>query len=146
MLRVYLDSNVWSRAFDEQLQAGVKEEAEAFLRILEGAYYQRKYKIVGSAILDDEVEQIEEKEKRLAVKAIAEIFAAEKIDKFSKSLQEEIKALGLKDKDAMHLAFAIGNSDYFITCDDEILNKGEKIEKRYRIKVVNPVEFVREVL
>jgi predicted nucleic acid-binding protein len=146
MLKIYLDTNVWSRAFDEQSQVKIRRETEAFFKILEGTYYQRKYVIIGSLILEDEIEQIEEKDKRGAVKAIVDIFVAGKIEKFSKSLQEEIKALGLKDKDAMHLAFAIGNSDYFITCDDEILNSRREIEKRYRIKVVNPVEFVREAL
>ncbi|MFH1774346.1 MAG: hypothetical protein ABH874_05245 [Methanobacteriota archaeon] len=146
MLKIYLDTNVWGRAFDEQLQMRVAEETEAFFKILEGAYYQRKYSIVGSSILDDEIEQIEEKDKREVVEAIVDLFVADKIEKFSRSLHGGIKALGLKDKDAMHLAFAIDNSDYFITCDDEILYRKREIEKRYKIKVVDPVEFVREVL
>jgi len=71
----------------------------------------------------------------------------ERVEKFSKSLFLEIKSLGLKDKDAMHLTFAAaGNSDYFITCDYKIINKGDGIEKKFGIKVVNPVEFVKEVL
>ena len=143
MLRIYLDTNVWSRPFDEQTQGRIKRETEAFFRILD--YHQRKYEIIGSLILEDEIEQIES-EKREAVRAIANLFVAEKITEFSESLQREIKALGLKDKDALHLAFAINNSDYFITCDDEILNKGKRIERRYGIKVVNPTEFIKEVL
>jgi hypothetical protein len=31
---------------------------------------------------------------------------------------------------------------YFITCDDEIVRKGKEIERRYGLKVVNPVEFI----
>lgn len=145
MLRIYLDTNVWGRPFDSQTQERIREETEAFFKILEGAYYKRKHKIIGSLIVEDEIEQIEENEKKEAVKAMVELFVAEKIDDFSESLQREIKALGLKDKDAFHLAFAVDNSDYFITCDDEILDKKRKIEKRYGIKVVNPVEFVEEV-
>ena len=146
MLKIYLDTNVWSRPFDEQGQGRIREETEAFFEILEGVHHQRKHKIIGALILDDEIEQIEEKEKRDAVKAIVDVFVAKKIDAFSESVQREIKALGLKDKDAMHLAFAVDNSDYFITCDDEILSRRKEIEKRYKIKVVNPVGFVKEVL
>lgn len=146
MLRIYLDTNVWGRPFDDQSFERIREEAEAFFRILEEAYYQQKHVIIASLILDDEIAQIEEKEKREAVEALVDIFTAEKIRKFSKSLQMEIKAQGLKDKDAMHFAFAVGNSDYFITCDDKILDGRKGIEKRYKIKVVNPVEFIKEAL
>jgi len=145
MLRVYLDTNVWGRPFDEQSQRRIIEEGEAFFRILEGAH-QRKYVIVGSLMLEDEISQIDDKEKREAVEAIVELFVNERVEKFSKSLFLEIKSLGLKDKDAVHLAFAVGNSDYFITCDDKIINKGDGIEKKFGIKVVSPVEFVKEVL
>ncbi len=146
MLRIYLDTNVWGRPFDDPTSKRIREEAEAFFIILEGAYYQQKHVIITSLILDDEIAQIEGGEKRGAVEALVDIFTAEKIGKFSKSLQMEIKTHGLKDKDAMHFAFAVGNSDYFITCDDEILDRGEGIEESYKIKVVNPVEFIREAL
>jgi predicted nucleic acid-binding protein len=146
VLRIYLDANVWSSPFDEQTQVRIRREAEAFFKILEATYQRHKCLIVGSLILDDEIEQIEEEWKRGSVKAIVDLFVSERIDRFSRSLQREIKALGLKDKDAIHLAFAINNSDYFITCDDKILHKKVEIEKRYSIKVVNPPEFVEEEL
>ncbi len=101
MFRIYLDTNVWGRPFDAQTQR-IRKEAEAFFEILEGAY-QHKYEIIGTLILEDEIEQMEEKEKREAVKVIVEIYVAEKITKFSESLQKEIKALGLKDKDAIQI-------------------------------------------
>ncbi len=136
---------MWGRPFDEQSISRIREETDAFFKILEGIY-QGKYEVIGATILDDEIEQIEEAEKREAVKVIVDLFVAVKIEKFSKILQEQIKLLGLQDKDAMHLAFAVGNSDYFITCDDKILEKWKELEERCRIKVVSPVEFVREVL
>lgn len=84
MLRIYLDTNVWGRPFDDQSSERIREEAEAFFRILEGAYYQQKHVIIASLMLDDEIAQIEEKEKRVAVEALVDIFTAEKIGKFSK--------------------------------------------------------------
>jgi len=51
--------------------------------------------------------------------------------------------LGLKSKDALHIACAIEmQCDYFITTDDQILNR----MKNYReIGVVDATTFVREV-
>ncbi|NOZ59957.1 MAG: hypothetical protein GXO66_10365 [Euryarchaeota archaeon] len=46
MLRIYLDTNVWGRPFDEQSQHRIIEESEAFFRILDGAQ-RRKFIIVG---------------------------------------------------------------------------------------------------
>jgi predicted nucleic acid-binding protein len=47
---------------------------------------------------------------------------------------------GLKAKDALHLACAIeAECDYFITTDDEIINKGSLITL---IETVNPVDMI----
>lgn len=51
-----------------------------------------------------------------------------------------IKNHGLKAKDALHIACAIkAGCSYFITTDDEIINKGSPIEK---IETVNPVDMI----
>jgi predicted nucleic acid-binding protein len=50
--------------------------------------------------------------------------------------------IGLRQKDAAHIACAIASeSDYFITTDKKIINKPVK-----GIKVVNPIDFVREYI
>jgi len=50
----------------------------------------------------------------------------------------------LKLPDAAHIACAIGGGcEYFISCDDEIVKRGEEIRRRYGIKVCNPVEFAK---
>jgi predicted nucleic acid-binding protein len=47
--------------------------------------------------------------------------------------------LGLREKDAVHLACAIQtNADYFLTTDKKILNKRMK-----EIKLINPIDFLR---
>ncbi|NOZ59958.1 MAG: hypothetical protein GXO66_10370 [Euryarchaeota archaeon] len=97
-------------------------------------------------MLEDEISQISDVEKKDAITAIVGLFVNERVRKFSESLFRQIKSLGLKDKDALHLTFAVGNSDYFITCDDKILNKRDEIGKRFGINVVSPLEFVEEVL
>jgi predicted nucleic acid-binding protein len=63
---------------------------------------------------------------------------------FSEEINEtgrQLMKIGLKNKDALHLACAIkGNCDYFLTTDKGILNK-----QIGGIAVINPVDFVRRL-
>jgi len=53
----------------------------------------------------------------------------------------EIMKLGIKPKDALHIACAIENDcEFFITTDRGILNKTIA-----EIKIINPIDFVREM-
>ena len=53
-----------------------------------------------------------------------------------------LAALGLKAKDALHIACAIiAGCEYFVTTDDAILKKGKEISV---IIVTDPTTFVRE--
>jgi predicted nucleic acid-binding protein len=144
-IKIYLDTNVWCRPFDEQTQQRIVDEGEASLKILEKAHAERKYTITGSLILDDEVKQIKGRRKREAVKTIMALFISQKVRSFSKSTVRDLKTVGLKDKDALHLAFALHDSaKYFITTDDYISKREKDIEKEYKIKVKNPIEFIEE--
>jgi len=55
-----------------------------------------------------------------------------------------------KAKDSLHLASAIyAVCDYFITCDDKFIktinsNKGKLIDTIGTIKLLNPIDFLRE--
>ena len=52
---------------------------------------------------------------------------------------KEIQLIGINRKDALHIACAIiENCEYFITCDNGILNKN--IDE---IKVINPIDFIK---
>jgi predicted nucleic acid-binding protein len=143
--RIYIDTCVWCRPFDEP-SLRISAERRAFLKILRKVY-SGKFDVVGSVFLDIEVEMIEGEEKKEAVKDSMHKVISEKIECISGrilSKKEEIKRLGLKDMDAYHLACAIeGRAKYFISVDDKILRKGREIEKRCKIKMCNPIEFLR---
>jgi len=56
-------------------------------------------------------------------------------------LAEDIERIGVKSKDALHLACAIfSNCKYFITTDAKMLNKS--IEG---ITVINPIDFIKNL-
>ena len=140
MKRIYLDTGVWCRPFDEPSRR-VTEEAEAFFKILQDMD-EKRYMIIGSIILDDEIHEIKDEKTRAAVTELMTRAVSDQIDLISESRQKEIKKeTGVKDEDAFHLAAAIeGKTEYFITVDDNILTKADKIE-RYGIKVRNPVDL-----
>lgn len=54
---IYLDTNVYSRPFDDQTQTEIQEEANAFLEII-GEVKTGKLILLGSDILDFEVHNI----------------------------------------------------------------------------------------
>jgi len=69
-------------------------------------------------------------------KAILDIEENEHILQYAK----ELVSLGLKSKDALHVACAIeGKCDYFLTTDDKVLNKLKNYNK---IEVVNPINVI----
>ncbi|OGV99755.1 MAG: hypothetical protein A3I04_02720 [Nitrospinae bacterium RIFCSPLOWO2_02_FULL_39_110] len=139
-MRVYLDTNVYCRPFDDQSQKRIQEETDAFEEILE-ATKEGKFFLLSSDILVYEVSNIS-----LCKNRVEEV--------------EDIKDLAIiiryrcsiKDRDALHLASAIiGKADYFLTCDNEITaRKGvkcvEKISEEYgnKIRILSPVNFEYE--
>lgn len=101
--------------------------------------------ILGSIVLDDEVDEIQDKMKRAAVIELISRAVAERITVVSESKQNEIReATGVKEEDAFHLAAALeGRAEYFLTVDDNILAKADKIEA-FGLKVQNPVDLIEE--
>jgi predicted nucleic acid-binding protein len=77
-------------------------------------------------------------------RAIAEWKSSARID-ISETADVLIKAnlyatMGIKSKDALHLACAVGAScDYFITTDLDIIKKGRDIDE---IILINPIDFI----
>ena len=57
---------------------------------------------------------------------------------------EELVQMGLKSKDALHLACALAlKCDYFLTTDDDLIKKAAGFD---RIKVFDPIAFIKEEL
>src|SRR5687768_17332413 len=69
---LYLDTNVYSRSFDDQTQTDIQEEANAFLEII-GEIKSGKFTLLGSDILDFEVHNILNVEKRAKIKDYLEL-------------------------------------------------------------------------
>ncbi len=53
-----------------------------------------------------------------------------------------LESLRIDPIDAVHLACAEFNADYFLTCDDGIIKKAKKNTDLLKIEVFNPLEFI----
>lgn len=139
-MRVYLDNCALNRLFDDTSQERVRIEAEAVTNLLE-KIQDGSIELVWSSMVDFENGDSPIQEQRdwissLKDHAIVEVEVTLFIHKESKSLID----CGLKPKDALHVASAItGQAGYFVTTDDGILKKRNRIGS---ISIINPAELL----
>ena len=141
-VRVYLDTCVWCRPFDDVSDERIWEEAMAFVEILRKEE-RNEISVLGSSVLLFEVSMISSDEKRKSVEEIiARVAKVAHLTESSKKKAEEIMKCGINAMDALHIAVAIENKvDVFITTDDDILKRRGCISKW--IEVENPKEVDR---
>jgi hypothetical protein len=116
-------------------------EAEAIELIL-NAVAEARIKLLWSDTLDTENEQNPFEERRTGIARWRHAAAA--IIHDAPDLRERARALalvGFKPLDALHLASAAaGGASHFLTVDDGILKKRERVRE---IVIVSPLEFVQ---
>jgi predicted nucleic acid-binding protein len=147
MTKVYLDTCCINRPFDDQTQERVRLEAEAVLAIL-SRIEKGDWDWIGSEMLTDEIEQTPDTQKLSRAKLLSgfiqeNIEVGEKETRRAKELQKE----GFQLFDALHLACAeSAKVDVFLSTDDRLLKLAKKMSKRLKIRVVNPLIWVEEMI
>ena len=142
MLKIYLDNCCYNRPFDKQNQDLIRLETEAKL-IIQNRVKLGLYSLVWSYILQSENDENPSDDKHEAIQAWQYIVteycpASDEILLKAKKFM----TLGLKHKDAIHLACAIKHKcDYLLTTDKKFLNKNKQVTE---IEIVNPVAFILE--
>ena len=138
-MKIYLDTCCFNRPYDDQNQLKIELETLAKLNI-QKEILEDKYDLIWSYILNYENSENPFNERRENIGEWETI--AKKYVPFSKKALDKgkkIELIGIGQKDALHIACAIiENCDYFITCDDRILNKDVD-----EIKVINPIDFIK---
>jgi predicted nucleic acid-binding protein len=140
-MRIYLDNCCFNRPFDNQAQVRIRLETEAKLRIQERVV-AGEIELAWSYILDYENAANPLEERRAAVgswrrRSVVDISETPALLHYAESLI----ALGLRSKDALHVACAVeAGCNYFLTTDDILLRK---LAKQDRIVAVDPTAFVR---
>lgn len=147
MTKIYLDTCCLNRPFDDQTQERIRLESEAVLAII-SRIEKGEWDWVGSEVLMDEIEQTPDTQKlsraRLLsgfVKQTVEVGEAE-VER-SKELRRE----GFKEFDSLHLACAeTAKADVFLSTDDRLLKLAKRVPKRLKIRVMNPLAWVEEMI
>jgi predicted nucleic acid-binding protein len=152
---IYLDTNVYSRPFDDQVKAGIAAEANAFLEIVD-AIKAGNLKLVSSDILLFEVYNILSEDKRAKVESYLDlcsehIHSSEEILNLGRQLERECH---IRARDALHVASAaFGNARYFLSCDQKVTQKKQarcyrrllRLQRNAYFSVMNPTRFVEKM-
>jgi len=139
-MKIYMDNCCFNRPFDDQSKIRIRLETEAKLYIQE-KILKKEIELVWSYIIDYENQFNPFIERRNAIEkwksyAIIDIVETNNILRDAELIQK----LGVKSKDAIHVACAIeGKCDYFLSTDDSLLKKLSNFDK---IKVLNPLSFL----
>ena len=139
MYKIYLDMCCFNRPYDDQLHPIIRIETEAKL-LIQSEVLKGNLDLVWSFIIhyENNDNPFVDKKKQIA---LWESKSA-RIVTFNHEIQlqaENIMKLGIKTKDALHIACAISaNADAFITTDRKLLNK--QVDG---ITITNPMDFVR---
>ncbi|BAT55690.1 hypothetical protein NOS3756_46830 [Nostoc sp. NIES-3756] len=142
MTRVYLDTSIYNRPFDDQTQPKIFLETQAVILILQ-MVEARLIELVSSSVIVYEnsrnpfIVNQQSMERYLQIAALKVL-----VDENLKKRAEQLEQQGIKPIDALHVACAeASQSDYFITCDRRLINRCQNLS----LVVINPNNFIFEV-
>jgi len=138
---------VLSRPFDDQSQERIRLETEAIILLL--ARLERKEWIwLGSQALEIEIDKAPDVEQQSRLRRVNEFVSLTiEIGKRELKRASELQNLGFVGFDAVHLACAeSGKADIFLTTDDRLLKLAKKLAKKLHVKVVNPLDWMKEII
>lgn len=142
-IKIYLDTSVYNRPFDDQAHINIRLETEAFLSILEKAI-SGSIMIIGSSVLayENNKNPFSERKERVA----SYFSSAAKFIRLNDSIRKralQLEGIGIDSIDALHIAVAeFGEAKCFVTCDYDIIRKITRHEGLLEIEVCNPLEFI----
>lgn len=143
---IYLDNCCYNRPFDDQTQERIHLESEAILTIL-----QRRqagiFKIVGSNILELEMERMHDATKKQKVKELYKVadLHINYTENIKKRSKEIMKLSKIRTFDSLHIAAAEeAKADVMLTTDDKLEKMAERLE--LKVRVMNPLKFAWEVI
>ena len=147
MPRIYLDVCCLNRPFDDQRQDRVRLEAEAVLLIL-GRCEAGVWQWLSSAVVEEEVNNTPSRERRARVRnMLSGAHSTVALTATAVTRAQELKAMGFRTYDALHLACAEqATVDVFLTTDDRVLRIATRHTAHLQVRVANPLEWLLEVI
>ncbi|HOJ10068.1 MAG TPA: PIN domain-containing protein [Clostridiales bacterium] len=146
MLKIYFDACCYNRPFDDLTQERIRLETEAILLVM-NKISNNGYKLYGSPAIEFELSRMNNDYKKKMVIMLYSSMKKEllKYDEKINIRSKALDAFNIKYFDALHIAFCeFYNIDYMLTTDKVLINAVKRSD--IAIRVVNPIEFVMEVL
>ena len=144
-MRIYLDACCLNRLTDDQDQQRVAEEAEAVEQILR-LLHTNTIEWLSSTVLEAETSNNPDPERRREVQVL--LLLATNMIPLDGQIVERAKgleAVGYGAFDTLHLASAeAGEVSVLLTTDDRFIKRAARRVGSPRLRVVNPVEWLRE--
>ena len=142
-MKLYIDTSVYNRPFDDQTQPRIWLETLALGLILQ-LVESGEATLVNSSVLEFENSRNPFPLRREWMERCLSLATEyQRVDESLQKRAEELEKHGISAIDALHIATAeFANVDFFIACDDRLLKK----ENLFKVKSVNPVDFVQKEL
>ncbi|MCL2312760.1 MAG: PIN domain-containing protein [Firmicutes bacterium] len=143
MIKLYFDSCIYNRPFDDQTQSIIQNETNAIIDIINYTQ-QNNICIYSSAIVKLELEKNENSDKKIQVQLFYDSLKTKNIQ-FNIKINDRAKELGkqynIKYKDGLHIAYCeLENIDYLITTDKNFINASARAN--LKLKVTNPKDYI----
>ena len=146
-MRIYLDVCSLNRPFDDQTQDRIHLESEAVVLILKHVRIG-DWEWISSEVVDYEVGETSDIGRKQKIGSLIR-YAAKRflLDTEIINRALEIEKIDFGAYDALHLACAeYGNVDVFLTTDDRLLRLAFKKSTQLKVKVDNPLIWMKEVI
>lgn len=145
-MKVYFDACCVNRLTDDQSQTRVAQEAEAIEQLI-GFSTSGPNVWVGSVVLEAEISKNPDSERRADAETLLTfIKEVVKLDRGIVGRAHELQAAGFSEFDALHLACAeSAHVDVFLTTDDRLVRRANRLQTMLAVRVLNPVSFLEEV-
>ncbi len=146
-MRVYLDACCLNRLTDDQSQVRIRDEAEAVEQILR-LTRTKTIEWLASDVLKAEIANNPNAERRHEVEVLLSLAAETlSLDRATVERANELESAGYGAFDALHLSVAeSGSAAVFLTTDDRLIKLAARGTGSPRIRVLNPVEWLRELV
>jgi predicted nucleic acid-binding protein len=144
-VRIYFDACCLNRLTDDQSQPRIAEEAEAVEHIFR-LLRMKAIEWLSSLALEAETTNNPDAERRCEVEVLLSL-ATYTIPLNSQIVQraKELEAVGYGAFDALHLSAAeAGMADVLLTTDDRFIKRAVRAVGSPLVRVLNPVEWLRE--
>lgn len=142
-MKIYLDTSVYNRPFDDQTQPRIWLETLALALILQVVEAGEATLVISSVLEFENSRNPFSLRREWVERCLRQATTHQRVDEAIRRRAEMLEKHGLKAIDALHVACAeAADADYFLTCDDRLLRKQRLIS----VKSMNPLDFIQRVM